>query len=245
MNRLTELAPKKKERVIDLLKQAGIKPEKNQTYLSQWAFVQGKRSVINLWYKKQIKQDGEKIIAKLNYPKNCEGKDLAVLNALHHAYALKNKGGKIQVIVLEGIMGIGKKRAIVNRRYLDRAEWEITGDLKARKFTLIRDSGKFIDQFVIQKAISIKKPERHKITTTACARAKGKCELVKCSKRGFRMDDGRIYLETHHVISLSEGGADAESNVVALCPNHHREAHHGKSRKEMRDKLLKQLKRCP
>jgi 5-methylcytosine-specific restriction protein A len=58
---------------------------------------------------------------------------------------------------------------------------------------------------------------------------------------GFLMADGGIYLETHHVIPLSEGGPDIDSNVAALCPNHHREAHFGKMRNEMRQELLQRL----
>jgi 5-methylcytosine-specific restriction protein A len=30
------------------------------------------------------------------------------------------------------------------------------------------------------------------------------------------------YLETHHVISLSEQGPGKVTNVIALCPNDHR-----------------------
>jgi 5-methylcytosine-specific restriction protein A len=51
------------------------------------------------------------------------------------------------------------------------------------------------------------------------------------------MPDGKVFLETHHVIPLSEGGGDTEGNVVALCPNHHREAHHGANRDRMRIEL--------
>lgn len=52
------------------------------------------------------------------------------------------------------------------------------------------------------------------------------------------MADGKIYLETHHIVPLSEDGLDTEKNVAALCPNHHREAHHGVIKTEMRKKLL-------
>lgn len=58
---------------------------------------------------------------------------------------------------------------------------------------------------------------------------------------GFFRADGSLFLETHHVIPLSEGGKDSTSNVVALCPNHHREAHHGKDAGDIRDKLIKYL----
>jgi 5-methylcytosine-specific restriction protein A len=39
--------------------------------------------------------------------------------------------------------------------------------------------------------------------------------------------DGLPYLELHYVQGLADGGADAVSNAVALCPNCHREIHHG------------------
>lgn len=78
-----------------------------------------------------------------------------------------------------------------------------------------------------------------KVRDAALSRAKGRCEL--CKQRGFRMVGGRIYVETHHVIPLSEKGVDHERNVVALCPNDHREAHHGERREEIRNRLLAML----
>ena len=38
---------------------------------------------------------------------------------------------------------------------------------------------------------------------------------------------GRPYLEVHHIRMLKDGGSDTIDNVVALCPNCHRERHHG------------------
>ncbi|MBI5908921.1 MAG: HNH endonuclease [Betaproteobacteria bacterium] len=55
--------------------------------------------------------------------------------------------------------------------------------------------------------------------------------------------DGRTYIETHHVIPLAENGPDSVSNVVALCPNHHRETHHGREAGAIRIRLLELLKR--
>ena len=57
------------------------------------------------------------------------------------------------------------------------------------------------------------------------------------------MANGKVYLETHHVVPLHEKGPDSVSNVVALCPNHHREAHHGKNRAQIREQLLAKLAR--
>lgn len=67
-------------------------------------------------------------------------------------------------------------------------------------------------------------------------RAHGRCEY--CDEEGFRTAGGAIYLETHHVIPLSEGGPDTVNNVVALCPTHHREAHFGAQRDDLRAWLL-------
>lgn len=33
------------------------------------------------------------------------------------------------------------------------------------------------------------------------------------------------YLETHHIVWVSQGGSDTMDNTVALCPNCHRKMH--------------------
>ena len=70
-------------------------------------------------------------------------------------------------------------------------------------------------------------------------RAKGQCEW--CGQPGFQTSDGSFYIETHHIVPLSEGGPDSVSNVVAICPNHHREAHHGKTKDKMRLSLIRRF----
>lgn len=62
-------------------------------------------------------------------------------------------------------------------------------------------------------------------------RSKGSCEY--CDQQGFRKIDGQYFVEAHHIISLSDQGPDKLTNVIALCPNHHREAHFGKRWKKM------------
>ncbi len=57
-------------------------------------------------------------------------------------------------------------------------------------------------------------------------RAAGKCEF--CGTASFLKLSGSAYLETHHIISLAKQGPDRLSNVIALCANHHREAHFGR-----------------
>ena len=43
----------------------------------------------------------------------------------------------------------------------------------------------------------------------------------------FARPDGTPYLEPHHTRRLSDGGPDHPRWVAAVCPNCHREVHHG------------------
>lgn len=67
-------------------------------------------------------------------------------------------------------------------------------------------------------------------------RSKGNCE--SCSEPGFLKPNGHRYLETHHIVAVSEGGHDHPSNMIALCPNEHREAHYGANKDELKAKYL-------
>ena len=58
------------------------------------------------------------------------------------------------------------------------------------------------------------------------ARAAGRCERCK-SPAPFLTTNGTPYLEAHHIRRLTDGGPDHPSFVAAVCPNCHREAHHG------------------
>lgn len=72
-------------------------------------------------------------------------------------------------------------------------------------------------------------------------RAQGRCE--QCGKEGFLMMNGKRYLEAHHIISLADQGPDTVENVIALCPEHHREAHYGARRYEMEAEMIEKLRR--
>lgn len=80
-----------------------------------------------------------------------------------------------------------------------------------------------------------------KVREAVLNRAQGICEFgaseEKFSCSTFRRPDGQPYLETHHIIKLSEQGPDKVSNVNALCANHHREAHFGERWKELQDEF--------
>ncbi|RYD41875.1 MAG: HNH endonuclease [Sphingomonadales bacterium] len=78
------------------------------------------------------------------------------------------------------------------------------------------------------------------IRQAALMRSKGRCEY--CDEPGFRTSSGRIYLETHHVIPLSEGGPDAVDNVIAVCPLDHRKAHYAYDALAIRVRMIEILK---
>lgn len=58
-------------------------------------------------------------------------------------------------------------------------------------------------------------------------RADGRCEKCGSPAPFLRKSDGTPYLEVHHWTPLSEDGEDTVENAGALCPNCHRQAHHG------------------
>ncbi len=74
-------------------------------------------------------------------------------------------------------------------------------------------------------------------------RAKGKCENTDCiNKAPFKNDDGEVFLESHHIVFLSDNGQDELDNMIALCPNCHREAHHGRNRDILKKNFLQIVK---
>jgi hypothetical protein len=78
-----------------------------------------------------------------------------------------------------------------------------------------------------------------KIREAVKRRANGKCEF--CGEAGFICTDGTPYLESHHIIALKDEGADRLTNVIALCPKHHREAHFGERRDELEKEMAKKV----
>lgn len=61
----------------------------------------------------------------------------------------------------------------------------------------------------------------------ALKRGGGKCELPACAHVLFLDADKKYFLEVHHIDPMGDGGEDSPENVAAICPSHHREAHHG------------------
>jgi 5-methylcytosine-specific restriction enzyme A len=234
----------------------------NPKYCYEWSFVvPGKLVVLNLWHA-SMKERGGKIFEELNLRESAEryghaprkpawerrahNFDLALQAAVRERLP-------IWVVICDGKMhdveDDESKPSRVKKRSLDPVPWAATAyDWATGSCTVTRGAipDRFADQFSLPEPSSAS-PERQPVSVQVfvrsaevrrCAllRANGACEW--CAQPGFQMGDGKIYLETHHVIPLAAGGLDIAQNVVALCPNHHREAHHGAIAAEMRKSLL-------
>lgn len=72
--------------------------------------------------------------------------------------------------------------------------------------------------------------------------ANGTCESCR-QKAPFVKANGLPFLEIHHVVPLSQGGADKECNVVAVCPNCHRALHLAEDAKNRTNMLYVSIER--
>jgi 5-methylcytosine-specific restriction protein A len=68
------------------------------------------------------------------------------------------------------------------------------------------------------------------------ARANGHCEA--CSRPApFMALGGTPYLEPHHIRRLGDGGLDDPRFMAAVCPNCHRQIHHGADGRSVNERL--------
>ncbi|NRA67516.1 MAG: HNH endonuclease [Pseudobacteriovorax sp.] len=160
----------------------------------------------------------------------------------------------VRVSLQEGHMldkdEMGADGSKVKARILDDEPWSVSYDMKTGECVLTRGiiRGMATDQFGYLKIDPSYRTLKgqvlnrsKKVREIALLRSKGHCEC--CGEKGFETEDGRLFLETHHIEPLSEGGDDSSENVIALCANHHRQAHYGKDKGEFRKLLVKALRK--
>jgi len=240
----------------------GPNPERaasNPKYCYEWAFVEpGKVVVLNLWFD-SMEEQGESLRQEINPRqfgidmgragrKTWERRASRMDRCIQQSARTKIP---IRVIVCQGEMRTAEdpdsEPSHVYRRALDPKPWAITFYDQATGACVVTrgaEPDRFTDQF--DEAAGDHSPEQRdangkvfvrsaEVRKRVLRRAAGLCEF--CGAPGFVKYDGRIFLETHHVIPLSEKGGDSEANVIALCPNHHREAHYSNRRVTMRGLL--------
>lgn len=170
----------------------------------------------------------------------------------------------VRIIVVDGERAADRKLGLdsskVRTRKLDDSDWYVhrysdeTGELLLVRGLalstpdvqpeLTSESTNFVDQFAIEdpqkrEARRSSYVRSEEVRRKVLQRASGICEC--CGVQGFVTSSGEIFLETHHVLPLSEGGPDHVCNVVAICPNDHRRAHYGIDRLDLRRQLLDHL----
>jgi hypothetical protein len=268
MNLPPELKPTQIRRVIDLAKQAGFdvskwsvdfqgNPATNPKYCYEWAFQDENVVICNIWYDELEMVNGyvEDHLELKNWAVSKDnpavriGRRRKMLEIVGRAYA---NATPIRAIILDGIRRGPGKRVNITGRLLDPKEWSVINfDRNAGKVTLRRGkwASQYADQFSVDRPTdgdgssvtgSAKRYKRSgDIREWALNRAKGLCEY--CGQRGFQLPDGRWYLETHHIVPLSEHGRDSYKNVIALCANDHRRAHVGVDREQLRKEFLEIL----
>jgi 5-methylcytosine-specific restriction enzyme A len=223
----------------------------NPRFAFEWAFIAEDRFVIlSLWYRDLTMSDND-VICIANFRRMAGERTTEDRISKRAARAMRADQAvrdafeqqlPIRVIMNDGSVGQ------VQARDLDPASWKVTGYcVKSGEFELSRDS---IRPTVVRRRpthsifFGENGPMRSDhVREQALQRARGRCEY--CGSPGFRTRTGTLYLETHHIEPLAEGGADHETNVIALCPGHHREAHFGFDSLALREKFMAALSAKP
>lgn len=227
----------------------------NPKYCYEWAFASpGRVVVLNLWHTSLRDEDGS-VYAALDYART--ERDLVSTNSPTTQIGRARRAGAavreafvhqlpVRVIINDGERRPDRSRGTsrVKARQLDPVAWHVDSyDLVTGGAVLVRGprSDRYLDQYSAPQSGSSAPARRtvsrlitdrsRSIRNAALARARGCCEW--CKEPGFSTPRG-LYLETHHIIPLAEDGPDEAWNVIALCPHHHRRAHHGLGREVLR-----------
>jgi 5-methylcytosine-specific restriction protein A len=268
---LIDLKPTSHRKVIELVEGAGMdvsdwanfkggekKAASNPKYCYDWSFENKKENIIvlNLWFDNCEIFEGS-VIQKLNMrAEAAEFKGIRIRRAINMDFSLqraKRLKCPVRVIMCDenpkDKFKEGKSTA--DKRYLDSMDWYVTEYDGEGNCVLHRGQKEapYIDQFTLRE-LDVIQPEKQESTSfvyprskavrdQVLLRARGNCE--HCGEKGFRTNSGSLYLESHHIIPLSEEGIDHISNVIALCPNHHREAHFSENANELKTSFLSKL----
>lgn len=116
-------------------------------------------------------------------------------------------------------------KTIINMEDIENSEKEKAKIVRKLSQEEIKAKVKNIKSNVVTKEVKTVYRERNQfIAEFTKNRANGICDL--CGEPAPFFDkNGKPYLESHHVITLANGGPDVIYNTVAICPNCHRRIH--------------------
>lgn len=251
--------------VSDWSNYKGKHPASNPKYCYEWVFAEEDKIAACIWFRNMEVTPQGHIAQRIDlWPiikrhENKGGKPTAARRARSLDMALQRAFRDqlpVRAIVVDGDQADIEKEpdqtSLVRTRLLDIEPWSVAEyDWITGQCLLIRGRAEtlYVDQFTTQVTSNSERVPRQGfvyerstlVRQLVLARAAGSCEL--CGARGFETATGGVYLETHHVVPLCESGEDSTSNVAALCPDHHRQAHFGKSRESIRDTLTIHLEK--
>lgn len=265
-----EIEPKEKLLLMDLAEQAGLDvsrwaqglsraPAANPKYCYEWALSGPSRIVIaNLWFDDMRKVGGkyEDHLDLSDRPPGARvpavrvGRRRRMKEILRYAYSNELP---VRVIVLKG-KRVSERKSQVIARLLDPKSWTIVRFNAATGRAVLRRgiwTSLYADQFSIntdpppdgngsESVGTVRRRNRDgQVRNWVLRFAQGECEY--CGRKGFQLADGRLYLETHHVVPLSQNGKDSHDNVIALCANDHRRAHLGTDKEDLAKEFLERI----
>jgi 5-methylcytosine-specific restriction protein A len=205
-------------------------PAANPAYCYQWAYGGGKEPIIFcLWFDSLTANHGLiECIGNLRKFKSSrqpsqEQRAKFFEHLLEESFANNTQvRAFIQVGKNQSKRTTSKTKASVKYRALDDHYWTVKSfSKKTGEFHLVRGNlfisdrvEEVSDRYLDQYSLPIP-PERivgtnssffrsPAIRAAVLLRAKGICE--HCGQKGFKMDNGSVYLETHHVFPLAQGG---------------------------------------
>lgn len=97
-------------------------------------------------------------------------------------------------------------------------------DLRRRAFEAVRPSG----EHTTRESRRLYYQRSTVVRNYVLARSAGICEACR-QPAPFLRQDGSPYLEPHHTRRVADGGPDHPRWVGGICPNCHREIHHGQN----------------
>lgn len=129
---------------------------------------------------------------------------------------------------------------IVPAQFDQDKDFELAVDELLRIKNLPRPSG---TKTPAKSTITMPRVERDpRVAAWVRQQAQGKCDC--CGKLApFKNVSDTPFLEVHHIKRLADGGPDTPENAVAVCPNCHRELHHGQHRGKLVADMCQRIER--
>ena len=153
----------------------------------------------------------------------------------HHWEKAPDDNGIMREALRFRLAPIGRVEADINK---DRADQLSPGELfqEARENVGGSSSSKQSSS-TGGSAGGISYPRSELVRDCALRAADGVCQGCD-NEAPFVGKDGEPFLEVHHMHRRSDGGLDMPENVIAICPNCHRQVYYGKTGDELNEQLI-------